>query len=186
MECVVQEGAVRQVRASDLERCCAVEAACFCPAEAADPDSVAVRMRTYPQGFLVAEVMVDNAPMVVGMVNSGATSKDDISDEAFKKLVGHDPDGRNLVIFSLAVLPEWQGRGLARQLMEAFARRAAALGKERILLICKEYYIGLYERLGYRNLGPSASSHGGASWYEMVLELDRCSPQGASACRNQK
>jgi GNAT superfamily N-acetyltransferase len=38
----------------------------------------------------------------------------------WKDMVGHDKDGKNIVIFSLAVLPEFQGNGISKKLMEGF------------------------------------------------------------------
>lgn len=170
MTIVMGDVAIRQVEPRDLDSCCTLEAACFPPAEAADPQSVQVRLQTYAEGFLVAETRGAKRA-VVGMVNSGATHKADITDEAFKKLVGHDPDGSNLVVFSLAVLPQFQGRGIAGQLMRAYAERGAAMRKQRILLLCKDRLVPMYEHLGYRDAGLSASDHGGACWHEMVLDL---------------
>lgn len=174
----------RHVRPSDAEACALVENACFTPAEAASLNSIQTRIREWSQGFLVAEAQgslapdrpplaAPGAPRLVAMINSGATGKDDITDEEFKALIGHDPTGRNMVVFSLAVHPAWRGLGLARQLMERFTHQSRALGKERILLLCKDYHIGMYERLGYAHLGESASRHGGFVWHEMGMELER-------------
>jgi hypothetical protein len=49
----------------------------------------------------------------VGIINSGATNKVDISDEELKQLVGHDPAGNNMIVFALAILSEFQKRGIA-------------------------------------------------------------------------
>ena len=39
-------------------------------------------------------------------------------------------------------------------------------------MTCKDRLIGFYERQGYRLLGLSRSVHGGAVWYDMILEFD--------------
>ncbi|WP_022661341.1 GNAT family N-acetyltransferase [Paucidesulfovibrio longus] len=162
---------IRRVREGDWRGCCAVEAACFPPDEAAEPDSVAERIRVFPQGFYVAEDISGTDSVIAGMINSGATSRNDITDEAFKKLVGHDPDGRNMVVFSLSVRPEWQGQGIARQLMERFVLESRTQGKACVLLLCKDFHIGFYEKLGFAHCGLSASTHGGAAWHEMRMRL---------------
>lgn len=165
------EVTIRRVRSGDWEACCAVEAVCFPPEEAAEPDSVAERIRVFPQGFYVAEAESGAGPVLAGMINSGATHKGDITDEAFKKLVGHEPDGANMVVFSLSVRPEWRGRGLARRLMERFVRESRTQGRRRVLLLCKDPLVGFYGRLGFRDGGLSVSTHGGAAWHEMRMEL---------------
>jgi predicted N-acetyltransferase YhbS len=158
---------VRQVTLADLAACHAVEVACFPPAEAASLENIRRRIELFPEGFLVAE----QAGELIGIVNSGATNADDISDEEFKKLIGHDSAGANIVIFSLAVLPVYQRQGIAAQLMWAFIERSRQLGKHKILLICKPPLIAYYARFGFVDAGPSSSTHGGSLWHEMMLDL---------------
>ena len=38
-----------------------------------------------------------------------------------------------------------------------------------MILTCKEELIPYYEQFGFENRGLSASVHGGAAWYDMVL-----------------
>ena len=44
-------------------------------------------------------------------------------------------------------------------------------GRAGLILTCKDRLIGFYEQFGYRNLGVSQSVHGGAVWYDMILEF---------------
>ena len=46
-------------------------------------------------------------------------------------------------------------------------------GMRGMILTCKAALIPYYERFGYRNKGISASVHGGAVWYDMVLKFGR-------------
>jgi ribosomal protein S18 acetylase RimI-like enzyme len=63
-----------------------------------------------------------------------------------------------------------QGVGLA--LVRAVVARARELpGVERVLLICKEPLIGLYEAGGFRLVGPSDVVVGADPWFAMELEL---------------
>jgi ribosomal protein S18 acetylase RimI-like enzyme len=157
---------IRQVTGHDLERCTAIEAACYGP-EGATRERIEKRIAQYPQGFLVAELR----GRLVGFVNSGCTYKDDITDEEFKDLVGHDPSGRNIVIFSLAVHPDFQKRGISSDLMQRFIQRSQELGKKCILLLCKPDLIDYYRKFGFMHRGQSKSTHGGLQWHEMALPL---------------
>jgi predicted N-acetyltransferase YhbS len=74
-----------------------------------------------------------------------------------------------MVVFALAVLPEFQKRGIARQLMFRFVEKAWALEKENILLLCKQQLVPYYERIGFAHVGLSRSTHGGAEWHEIQL-----------------
>jgi len=158
---------IKNVQPQDLDECYAVEISGFSPEEAASKETIKLRIDTFPQGFFVAEV----DGRIIGMVNGAATNKDDISDEELKQLIGHDADGRNMVIFALAVLPEFQKRGIAKQLVLRFVEEARQNKKEKIFLMCKQHLIAYYESLGFAHVGLSRSTHGGAEWHEMCLSL---------------
>ncbi|WP_207262570.1 GNAT family N-acetyltransferase [Desulfovibrio sp. Huiquan2017] len=158
---------IRHADMDDLTACHTIEANCFPPAEAAWASSLRNRIEIYPEGFLVAEW----EGKVVGQVNAGSTDKDDITDEEFKQLIGHDPDGRNIVIFSLSVLPAFRQRGIAGTLLTNFIGHARDMGKSAIKLLCKEPLTAFYARFGFTDDGPSRSTHGGAVWHAMTLVL---------------
>lgn len=157
----------RLARDGDAARCYEIEAAAYPADEAATLAKIATRIAGYPEGFLILEV----GGRIVGFINSGCAFEVEMSDEAFKELVGHDAAAPNVVIMSVVLDPAVQGQGLATVMMEAFVARMKAAGKESIHLICKEEYRPIYERFGYRFTQPSASTHGGAQWLEMVMEL---------------
>ncbi len=151
---------------ADLDRCFNIESNCY-TSEGAIKERIKKRIETFPQGFLVAEIGIQ----IVGIINSASTDKEDIADERFKDMIGHVPSGKNIVIFSLAVLPEFQGRGISALLMGKFVEISKKLGKKNILLICKENMVEYYRRYGFVLLGRSKSEHGGFEWYEMRLPI---------------
>ena len=159
---------IREVRSEDLDACYVIERTAYAGDEAASREKIAKRIAGYPEGFVVAE----HDGEVVGFINCGACFEVALSDEAFKELVGHDPDGPHVVIMSVAVRPDHQGRGIAGQLLRAFIARMCALGKVDVFLICQAALVPLYRRYGFVELGPSASTHGGLTWVEMSLALD--------------
>ena len=158
---------IRHVLPTDLDQCFIVETSGFPPEEAATRATIKLRIETFPEGFLVAEVH----GRIAGLLNSAATDKDDITDEELKQLIGHDPGGKNMVVFALAVLPEFQKQGIARRLMSTFVEEARRPGKENVLLLCKRHLIAYYEKTGFIHMGPSRSTHGGVEWHEMRLRL---------------
>lgn len=159
---------IRQVMPADLDRCFAIESVAYEGDEAATREKIATRIATWPQGFIVAEI----DGMVAGFINSGAAWKVEMADEAFKELIGHDPDGPHVVIMSVVVHPDYQGQGLAKHLMSEFIERMRAMQKASINLMCKERHVPFYEQFGFIYLKASASDHGGMAWHEMALDLE--------------
>ena len=72
-------------------------------------------------------------------------------------------------VFSLAVHPDWQGRGYGRDLLNALIERSRQEGRKGVTLTCLERKLGYYGSFGFENRGVSKSVHGGAVWYDMVL-----------------
>ena len=108
---------------------------------------------------------------IAGFINSGASDEDDLSNEELKDLVGHTPEGKNIIIFSLAVHPNFQGKGVSRPLLTEFIDRAKESEKEQVLLLCKEHLIDYYAKFGFDDEGESKSTHGGYNWHQMRLVL---------------
>jgi GNAT superfamily N-acetyltransferase len=152
---------------SDAEPCYLIEISAYEGDEAATLSKIALRIAQYPQGFLV----IEKEGAIIGFINSGCAHEVVMSDESFKELVGHDADALNVVIMSVVIDPVYQGKGYARLLMQQFVEKMKGLGKQTIHLMCKERHVGLYERMGYRYVRPSASDHGGMTWHEMVMDL---------------
>lgn len=159
---------IRNVTEADLDGCYEVEIACWPPEEAAAKETVERRIAAFPQGFFIAE----SDGRVIGMLNSCCTDREDLGDEELKQLVGHDVDGRNMVVFAVGVLHGFRRQGVAAALMLRFIGLARELKKENVLLICKSDLVAYYERFGFVHAGLSRSTHGGATWQQMVLKLD--------------
>jgi hypothetical protein len=64
-----------------------------------------------------------------------------------------------------------KGKGLSAILMHNYVLRMRQLKKESIQLMYKDRHIALYEKFGFRYVKRSASSLGGMSWHEMILNL---------------
>lgn len=173
---IFESYAIRSARPEDVDRCYEIESISYEGDEAATREKIAKRIATYPDGFMVIEI----GEAIVGFVNSGSTHQVKMSDEYFKELVGHDPDGKHNVILSVVVHPEFQGKGLSSILMHNYILRMRKLKKESIQLMCKERHIALYEKFGFRYLMMSSSTHGGMSWHEMILSLHNQTSAGSA------
>jgi ribosomal protein S18 acetylase RimI-like enzyme len=158
---------IRTAKETDLDRCFEIESVGYSGDEAASKEKILKRIQTYPEGFIV----IENNKEVIGFINSGATHKVELSDEAFKDLIGHDPCGENIVVMSVVVHPDYQGQGMASKLMHSFIERMRKLDKKAIYLICQTELVAMYAKYGFDYLGKSDSEHGGLAWHDMSLAL---------------
>ena len=157
----------RQPTLKDAERCYQIETSAYEGDEAATLEKIRTRIAGYPQGFLILE----QGGEIAGFINSGCAHDVVMSDEEFKELIGHDPSAPNVVIMSVVVSPEHQGKGFSTLLMRRFVEQMQRLGKKTIHLMCKEQHVALYAKLGYQYVQPSPSDHGGMAWHEMVMDI---------------
>ena len=157
----------RQAAVEDAERCYQIEIGAYEGDEAATLEKIRTRIARYPQGFLILELDDE----IVGFINSGCAYNVVMSDDEFKELTGHDPLAPNVVIMSVVVSPEHQGKGYSKLLMNEFVELMQSQGKKTIHLMCKEQHVQLYARMGYEYVLPSPSNHGGMTWHEMVMPI---------------
>ena len=157
---------IRNVRPEDLQAVTALEAHCFPPEKAAGEAAFAYRIAAFPERFFVAEV----DGQIVGMVNGCASSLPLIEDRLFEPQ-GHEPEGKNQMVFGLAVEPAFQRQGIGGALLRHLIAYARETGMTQVTLTCREMKIAYYSKFGFENRGISGSVHGGVPWYDMVLEL---------------
>lgn len=158
---------IRQAKMTDLDAVTEVERLCFLPLEAAPKSAFEKRLKAFPDSFLLAE----EDGKIIGFINGCITNDKVICDEMFKDTSYHDREADYQAIFGLAVIPERQRAGIASKLMTEFIELTRKRGKKGLTLTCKEHMVDFYSAFGYKNLGVSNSQHGGASWYDMILNL---------------
>lgn len=158
---------VRPAVIADLDRCAAIEAACFPEEQAASRESIRARIAAYPDHFLVGE----KGGVIVGYAMGPVIAAPTIADEMFADTSCHDPGNPYQSVFSLAVHPDFQRRGYARILLNALIAQARREGRQAVTLTCRDVKVAYYESFGFRNHGVSGSVHGGVVWYDMILPL---------------
>lgn len=159
---------IRPVTPEDLLAVTKVEAICFPAAEAAEEESFRTRIASFPECFFVAET----EGTIIGFINGCATDSKTIHDEMYEDAACHKPDGAYQSVFGLDVLPEYRRQGIAAALMNHMIADAENKGRKGMILTCKDRLIHYYESFGYKNMGVSGSVHGGAVWYDMILEFE--------------
>lgn len=156
---------IRTATMEDLEAVTAVEAACFPAAEAATRDEFAARLAVYPNHFWLLE----EDGRLVSFINGLVSDEPTIRDEMFADAAFHNEQGAWQMVFGVNTLPEYRRRGLAGEVMQRVIADARAQGRKGCVLTCKDRLVHYYETFGYRSEGVSASTHGGAVWYDMRL-----------------
>ena len=156
---------IRQAEVCDLDTVTELEKSCFPIAEAADRKAFELRLRNYPECFYILE----KDGKVISMINGMTTNCNDLCDEMYSGTDMYAPDGKWLMLFGVATLPENQHVGFASQLMKSVIDDAKKRSRNGIVLTCKKELIPFYEKFGYISEGISHSEHGGAVWYQMRL-----------------
>ena len=156
---------IRTATMDDLDAVTAVEAACFPAAEAATRDEFAARLAVYPNHFWLLE----EDGRLVSFINGLVSDEPTIRDEMFADAAFHNEHGAWQMVFGVNTLPEYRRRGLAGEVMRRVIADARSQGRKGCVLTCKDRLVHYYETFGYRSEGVSASTHGGAVWYDMRL-----------------
>ena len=92
-------------------------------------------------------------------------------DEFFVDADLYEPEGKNVMMLSLEVLPEYQGMGIARKLVEEYSRREKENGREQLILTCLDAKVEMYRKMGFIDLGISGSTWGNEEWHDMSYRL---------------
>ncbi len=158
---------IRKATINDALILANIEAECFPAAEAATLKSIQQRIKTFPNSFFIAE----EGQNAIGFINGCVTNSRVITDDMFEDVSTHNPNGDFQAIFGLDVIPQKRKNGVAAMLMKHIIDEAKKSGRKGLILTCKERLIHYYEKFGYKNIGVSNSTHGGAVWYDMILEF---------------
>lgn len=160
----------RNILPEEGEAAAEVERICFPPHEACTKEMMLERVKRAPELFLVA--IDKHTGKMAGFLNGLSTEETAFRDEFFTDASLYRPEGRNIMLLGLDVLPEYRGQGLARALVETYARREREKGRKRLVLTCLPEKVKMYEKLGFVDLGIANSDWGGEVWHEMAYALD--------------
>ena len=159
----------RDIHANEADRAVAIEQICFPPHEACSEKSMKTRIANAPELFMVA--IEKSTGEIAGFLNGVATDEEIFRDEFFTDISQHKPDGKNVMLLGLDVLPQYRGQGLAREIVSQYSKREKANQRNLLILTCLPEKVAMYEKMGLIDKGISGSSWGGEEWHEMTLTL---------------
>lgn len=159
----------RNIKPEEAEQAAKIEQICFPPNEMCSEKCMKDRIAKAPELFLVA---VDkNTGKLAGFLNGLSTDECRFRDEFFMDASLYNPDGKNVMLLGLDVLPEYRKQGLARELVFRYCRREGKKGRGMLILTCLKNKVKMYEKLGFADRGISDSSWGGEEWHEMTCVI---------------
>lgn len=158
---------IRNATLEDLNKVTEIESICFPPSESAKKNIFEDRIKNYSDGFYICEL----ESKIIGFINGAITNEEHIEDEFFENMDLHIPQGNNIAIFGLDILPDYQNNGYAAKLMTHFIEASKNKGLKKVMLTCKDHLIHYYMKFGFKLEGVSNSVHGGAKWHDMYINL---------------
>lgn len=160
----------RNILPEEWEEAAAIEKICFPPNEACTETMMKERVAVAPDLFFVA---VDRETgKLAGFLNGLASDETSFRDEFFTDAKLHNPQGRNVMLLGLDVLPEYRRQGLATEIMFRYMEREREKDRKMLILTCLESKVKMYKKMGFRDCGVANSSWGQEEWYEMTSVLN--------------
>lgn len=159
----------RTILKSEAQQTVEIEQICFPPNEACSEKHMKERVNSAPEMFLVA--IDKETGKIAAFINGLATNEEIFRDEFFTDVSLYNPNGRNIMILGVDVLPAHRMIGLATELMRRYVLKAENENRKRFLLTCLADKVEMYKKMGYEDNGISGSTWGGEEWHDMSYTL---------------
>lgn len=166
---ILEKFEFRNIKPNEVKQAVVIEQICFPPNEACSEKSMTERIKAAQELFLVA--IDKETGKMAGFLNGIATDEYRFRDEFFTDAGLHNPEGRNIMLLGLDVLPEYQGRGLGRELVFQYLRREREKSRKEIFLTCLQPKVKMYKKFGFVDRGIANSKWGGEEWHEMSVGI---------------
>lgn len=161
----------RNIRQDEADQAVEIEQICFPPHEACSEKHMKERIERAAELFLVA-VDKENGK-IAGFLNGVATNESSFRDEFFVDINLYEPDGENIMLVGLDVLPEYRGQGLAKEIVNQYMRREREKYRKSLILTCLQAKVKMYQKMGFQDNGIANSTWGGEEWHEMQYILTK-------------
>lgn len=159
----------RTITQEEADQAVKIEEICFPPQEACSEQMMLERVKTAPELFLVA---IDRETgKIAGFLNGLSTDEEVFRDDFFTGTSLYVPEGENIMLLGLDVLPQYRRQGLASEIMRRYVETEKAKGRKKLILTCLDAKVAMYQKMGYEDLGLAQSSWGGEEWHEMCIQL---------------
>lgn len=168
-EALLEQFEFRSIREEETKQAVTIEHICFPPNEACSEKCMTERIKKAPDLFMVA---VDKKTgKLAGFLNGLSTNEEKFRDDFFLDANLYEPDGKNVMLLGLDVLPEYRGNGLAREIIYQYLKREQKNGRSALVLTCLEEKVEMYLKLGFVDHGIADSTWGNEEWHEMSQKI---------------
>jgi arylalkylamine N-acetyltransferase len=165
---------------ADLDIISEYEQMSYHPDEAASRDQLERRIgyasQSGPELFTVARNIEDD--QVVAFLCTTLTNSDLVTDESMSV---HEAQGKTICLHSVCVSPNYRKQGIATKLLTKWIEQLKQINAlqevsskkkyTRIALLSRPKLTGLYESVGFKNIGTSNVVHGPEPWIDCILDL---------------
>ena len=150
---------------SDRQSILDLETSSFPPDEAADDDSIRLRLREAGDFFYALKERATG--QLLGFINGTCITGPELEHDS---MTSHVANGPILVIHSVTVEKSHRRKGLAIYMLHKYISYMKKRGELReIRLLTKPLMMNLYIKAGFKIVGLSPIVHGAESWFEMSL-----------------
>lgn len=167
---ILEKFEFRNIKQNETEQAAAIEQICFLPNEACSAKNMKERI-AIAQDLFWAAVDKDTGK-IAGFLNGIATDEYRFRDEFFTDASLHNPEGKNIMLLGLDVLPEYRRQGLGRELVFQYLRREREKCRREVFLTCLKSKVKMYKKFGFVDRGIANSTWGGEEWHEMSCTLE--------------
>lgn len=166
---ILEDFEFRTIKIDEVEQAVLIEQICFPPNEACSPEAIRERIKKAQELFFVAVDKKTNK--IAGFLNGLSTDEESFRDDFFVNPNLYSSYGKNIMLLGLDVLPDYRGRGIARELINQYIKRESKKGRKKLILTCLESKVSMYKNMGFQDMGMSCSTWGNEKWHEMKCEI---------------
>ncbi|CAG8643285.1 5511_t:CDS:2 [Dentiscutata erythropus] len=154
------------------------------PEEAATLEKLAYRQNVAPTLFLGAYLpsnisdshSTPSERQLIGFVVSTLANASIITEESMSH---HNPSGKTVCVHSVCVDKLYRRHGVATCMLNEYIKRLRNESQnkdvnvkyERVVLMCHEHLIPLYQKVGFILKGESQVVHGNEKWFDLTFEF---------------
>lgn len=160
---------LQKMEVIDLPSVTALEEESYPADEAASRKVLDYRIN-YARDLCYVAFLQQQAQRLVGFVV--ATGAPDDTVRMTEDMMQNHYQGNVLCIHSVVVDPKYRRKGYGLSMMKAYLDKIKEhTTMKRALLLTKRHHISFYEKVGFREIGPSSISHGKDQWIEMQIDF---------------